>query len=188
MVDQDRRCRLGSKPCGVEQLLRVFPPRYHPELPKSWRIVSQLQNWYLHPQKQPHCDPDQVVEIVRLFFKLSRRILEMSPPQSLSGAMFFMNRIIIIRLFRVICYDRHQQRSEDNMIQQTMIMWSWQQYCTSETMMSLLNEYVNVWSGYPMNKFPNTAEVVQPVVVRVFHLCLIDTYKQEVFWTKPSRI
>ena len=77
-----------------------------------------------------------------------------------SGAMVFMNRIIIIRLFRVICCDRHQQRSEDNMIQQTMIMWSWQQYCTSETMMSLLNEYVNVWSGYPMNKFPNTAEVV----------------------------
>ena len=90
MVDQDRRCRLGSKPCGVEQLLRVFPPRYHPKLPKSWRNVSQLQNWYLHPrQQQPHCDADQVVEIVRLFFKLSRRILEMSPPQCFGGTMFF---------------------------------------------------------------------------------------------------
>ena len=32
-----------------------------------------------------------------------------------------------------------------------------------------------------MNKFPNTVEVVQPVVVLVFHLRLIDTYRQEVF-------
>ena len=177
MVDQDRRCRLGSKPCGVEQLLRVFPPRYHPKLPKSWRNVSQLQNWYLHPrQQQPHCDADQVVEIVRLFFKLSRRILEMSPPLKALAGQCCYEPDNNLRLFRVTCCDRHQQRSEDNMIQQTMIMWSWQQYCTSETMMSLLNEYVNVWSGYPMNKFSNTAEVVQPVVVRVFHLRLIDTY------------